>query len=66
MDLIVGLPKQTVESFSRTLDRVVVWAPDRLAVFRLCPCAVDEKAPETDQRRPICRDSQLAWTCSRL
>jgi oxygen-independent coproporphyrinogen-3 oxidase len=33
LDLIVGLPKQTVESFKRTLDRVAVWAPDRLAVF---------------------------------
>ena len=33
LDLIVGLPKQTVESFSRTLERVTVWAPDRLAVF---------------------------------
>ncbi|MDA8127178.1 MAG: oxygen-independent coproporphyrinogen III oxidase [Betaproteobacteria bacterium] len=33
LDLIVGLPKQTVESFRRTLERVVEWAPDRLAVF---------------------------------
>ena len=33
LDLIVGLPKQTVESFNRTLERVVEWAPDRLAVF---------------------------------
>lgn len=33
LDLIVGLPKQTVESFSRTLARVSAWAPDRLAVF---------------------------------
>ena len=33
LDLIVGLPKQTVESFSKTLERVAVWAPDRLAVF---------------------------------
>jgi len=33
LDLIVGLPKQTVDSFRRTLDRVMVWAPDRLAVF---------------------------------
>jgi len=33
LDLIVGLPKQTVDSFRRTLDRVAVWAPDRLAVF---------------------------------
>ncbi|MHB8760609.1 MAG: oxygen-independent coproporphyrinogen III oxidase, partial [Thiobacillus sp.] len=33
LDLIVGLPKQTVESFGRTLERVTNWAPDRLAVF---------------------------------
>lgn len=33
LDLIVGLPKQTVESFRRTLAQVVEWAPDRLAVF---------------------------------
>jgi oxygen-independent coproporphyrinogen-3 oxidase len=33
MDLIVGLPHQTVDSFARTLDKVVAWAPDRLAVF---------------------------------
>ena len=33
LDLIVGLPKQSVESFRRTLDRVVSWSPDRLAVF---------------------------------
>ncbi|MHB1085227.1 MAG: oxygen-independent coproporphyrinogen III oxidase [Thiobacillus sp.] len=33
LDLIVGLPKQTVESFSRTLQRIIEWAPDRLAVF---------------------------------
>ncbi|MDD3528665.1 MAG: oxygen-independent coproporphyrinogen III oxidase [Gallionellaceae bacterium] len=33
MDLIVGLPHQSVESFARTLDKVIAWAPDRLAVF---------------------------------
>ena len=33
MDLIVGLPHQSVASFSRTLDQVLAWAPDRLAVF---------------------------------
>ena len=33
LDLIVGLPKQSVDSFRRTLERVSVWAPDRLAVF---------------------------------
>ncbi len=33
VDLIYGLPLQTEESFSRTLDRVVKLAPDRLSVF---------------------------------
>lgn len=33
MDLIYGLPRQTVETFARTLDRVVAAAPDRLSVF---------------------------------
>ena len=33
LDLIVGLPKQTVASFSRTLERITKWSPDRLAVF---------------------------------
>ncbi|HEX7044041.1 MAG TPA: oxygen-independent coproporphyrinogen III oxidase [Burkholderiales bacterium] len=33
MDLIYGLPRQTVESFGRTLERVVAAAPDRLSVF---------------------------------
>ncbi|MBU1665692.1 MAG: oxygen-independent coproporphyrinogen III oxidase [Gammaproteobacteria bacterium] len=33
MDLIVGLPHQTLESFAHTLDKVVPWAPDRFAIF---------------------------------
>jgi len=33
IDLIYGLPYQTVESFSRTLDAVLHLAPNRLAVF---------------------------------
>jgi oxygen-independent coproporphyrinogen-3 oxidase len=33
MDLIYGLPLQTVESFGRTLDSIVAAAPDRLSVF---------------------------------
>jgi oxygen-independent coproporphyrinogen-3 oxidase len=33
VDLIYGLPFQTVESFLRTLRRVVAFAPDRLSVF---------------------------------
>ena len=33
IDLIYGLPFQSVSSFDRTLDRVVAAAPDRLSVF---------------------------------
>lgn len=33
MDLMVGLPHQTVAGFSATLDRIIDMAPDRLAVF---------------------------------
>ncbi len=33
MDLMVGLPHQTVAGFSHTLDQVIDMAPDRLAVF---------------------------------
>jgi len=33
IDLIYGLPKQTVESFDRTLDTVIALRPERLAVY---------------------------------
>jgi len=33
MDLIYGLPLQSVESFARTLDKVIAAGPDRLSVF---------------------------------
>ncbi len=33
VDLIYGLPLQTVESFARTLDKVIGASPDRLSVF---------------------------------
>ncbi|KES17554.1 Coproporphyrinogen III oxidase or related Fe-S oxidoreductase [Gilliamella apicola SCGC AB-598-I20] len=33
LDLIYGLPKQTVESFTETLDKVIDISPDRLSVF---------------------------------
>ena len=33
LDLIYGLPLQTVEGFSRTLDQVLELRPDRLAVY---------------------------------
>jgi len=33
IDLIYGLPKQTADGFSRTLDTVLAMRPDRLAVY---------------------------------
>lgn len=33
LDLIYGLPHQSVESFARTLDTVIAMDPDRLSVF---------------------------------
>jgi oxygen-independent coproporphyrinogen-3 oxidase len=33
VDLIYGLPFQTVESFSQTVDKVIAASPDRLSVF---------------------------------
>ncbi len=32
-DLIYGLPKQNLASFSRTLDQVIVLSPDRIALY---------------------------------
>jgi oxygen-independent coproporphyrinogen-3 oxidase len=33
LDLIYGLPKQTAESFGRTLEKVISMQPDRLSIF---------------------------------
>jgi oxygen-independent coproporphyrinogen-3 oxidase len=33
LDLIYGLPKQTLDSFSRTLDKVIELGPDRVALY---------------------------------
>jgi oxygen-independent coproporphyrinogen III oxidase len=33
LDLMIGLPAQTVAAVDRTLDRVIEWRPDRIAVF---------------------------------
>lgn len=33
MDLIYGLPRQSAESFTRTLEKIIAVAPDRLSVF---------------------------------
>ena len=62
LDLIYGLPHQTVASFERTLERILVLAPDRLAVYNFAYLperfahqrALDEDAlPDADERLAI-------------
>ncbi|HMM46532.1 MAG TPA: oxygen-independent coproporphyrinogen III oxidase [Thiobacillaceae bacterium] len=60
LDLIVGLPKQTVESFGRTLDRVVAWAPDRLAVFAYA------HVPWLKKHQRLIREADLPDSATRL
>ncbi len=33
LDLVYGLPKQTVESITMTFDHVLIWKPDRIAFY---------------------------------
>jgi len=33
LDLIYGLPKQTLDSFNRTLDKIIALDPDRIALY---------------------------------
>ena len=60
LDLIVGLPKQTVERFSRTLERVTVWAPDRLAVFAYA------HVPWMKKHQNLIRETDLPSLATRL
>ena len=60
LDLIVGLPKQTVESFSRTLEQVVAWAPDRLAGFGYA------HVPWLKKHQLLIRDADLPDLAARL
>jgi len=60
LDLIVGLPKQSVESFSRTLERVAVWAPERLAVFAYA------HVPWMKKHQNLIREADLPNLATRL
>ena len=60
LDLIVGLPKQTVESFSRTLARMTAWAPDRLAVFGYA------HVPWLKKHQNLIKESDLPDAATRL
>jgi oxygen-independent coproporphyrinogen-3 oxidase len=61
-DLIYGLPKQTLESFSRTLDKLIDVSPDRIALynyahlpnrFKAQRLIVAEELPSAEERLQI-------------
>ena len=61
-DLIYGLPKQTLESFGRTLDSLIRVAPDRIALynyahlpgrFKAQRLIVDSDLPSAEERLQI-------------
>lgn len=66
IDLIYGLPKQTPESFSFTLQRVIELAPDRLSVFNYAHLPnlfaaqrkiKDEDLPSVEQKLEILQET---------
>src|SRR5574337_1271400 len=70
VDLIYGLPLQTVEGFSRTLDQVVALDPDRVAVYGYAHlpemfkaqrqiAAADMPDPAVGGRLRLCRHGSL-------
>ena len=50
VDLIYGLPKQTLEGFGRTLDTVTQARPDRIAIYGYAHMPQVFKAQTTDRR----------------
>lgn len=67
IDLIYGLPLQTVKSFQQTIDRLVQLKPDRIALFSYAKVpwlkphqkAIDEKLlPTVDQKFQIYVDAR--------
>jgi len=66
LDLIYGLPKQTRESFSRTLDRVLELSPERIALYHYAHLPerfkpqrriVAEELPPSDEKTHIMLDA---------
>ena len=57
MDLIAGLPSDTVEGFCRTLDRVLAMEPANITVHTL---ALKKGARLMEQRGQLCSDEDVA------
>ena len=59
-DLIYGLPKQTLQSFGRTLDSLIVLAPDRIALYNYA------HLPQRFKAQRLINDSELPSAEDRL
>mgnify|MGYP002065224642 FL=1 len=70
IDLIYGLPKQTLVSFERTLERVVAADPDRIAVYNYAHIPTlfkpQRRIQESDLPAPETRLKLLALAIRRL
>lgn len=70
IDLMYGLPLQTVERFSRTLDKVVELRPDRLSVFNYAHLPArfkpQRRINETDLPSPEEKLEIMGMTIERL
>ena len=60
IDLIYGLPKQTLESFSRTLDTIIEAGPDRLSVYNYA------HLPDLFRSQRLIREADLPEPAVRL
>ena len=70
LDLIYGLPHQSLETFARTLEQVIAWRPDRLSVFNYAHLPdlfkPQTRIHETDLPSPAAKLDILQMTIQRL
>jgi oxygen-independent coproporphyrinogen-3 oxidase len=70
VDLIYGLPKQSVESFSRTLDTVIDCDPDRIALYSYAHLPTvfkpQRRIAESDLPQPEAKLAILTHSIERL
>lgn len=70
LDLIYGLPHQTVDSFARTLERVLAVDPDRLSIFNYAHLPEmfkpQRRINEADLPSPAAKLDILQMTAERL
>ena len=70
VDLIYGLPRQTLDSFNRTLDRVIALGPDRIALYSYAHLPrvfmPQRRIPEADLPTPEAKLQILTLAIGRL